>query len=432
METRLVPEAGFELVALPAQPRDRPRPAGARRRAGRARREHRCSRRARCAASAPTSCSRSAATRRCRPASPRVLLRRPFALVEANARPGRGEPRRRPLRAPHLRRVRGGGPRPSPGSAADAARPRHRPPAAARAGRRVPRRAAAPRTPAPPYRLFVFGGSQGARQINDAVLALLPQPRPGALRVGAPDRRDGPRARRRRLRGGRRHAPRSSPSSATWPARYALGRPRRLPRRRHDPRRARPRRPPGAARAAHPRRRRRAARERPRARARSARRACSTRRATPARRCARRSRRCSATRRGSPRWPRPRRALARPDAAERILAECRAAPGGRMTRGRGRPHDPLLRPRAPRALRRDRRRRHVRPRRDPPEPRLPRERLGPRTTARRSSGCAASASRCRSATTRAHLRGRRRRRRLLGDARREPGGAARPSAATSR
>jgi UDP-N-acetylglucosamine--N-acetylmuramyl-(pentapeptide) pyrophosphoryl-undecaprenol N-acetylglucosamine transferase len=31
------------------------------------------------------------------------------------------------------------------------------------------------RAAAPPYRIFVFGGSQGARQINDAVLAVLPR-----------------------------------------------------------------------------------------------------------------------------------------------------------------------------------------------------------------------------------------------------------------
>ena len=39
------------------------------------------------------------------------------------------------------------------------------------------------RIPAPPVRLLVFGGSQGARQINDALLAALPSLDPGAIEV---------------------------------------------------------------------------------------------------------------------------------------------------------------------------------------------------------------------------------------------------------
>jgi UDP-N-acetylglucosamine--N-acetylmuramyl-(pentapeptide) pyrophosphoryl-undecaprenol N-acetylglucosamine transferase len=39
------------------------------------------------------------------------------------------------------------------------------------------------RIPTPPVRLLVFGGSQGARQINDALLAALPSLDPGAIEV---------------------------------------------------------------------------------------------------------------------------------------------------------------------------------------------------------------------------------------------------------
>ncbi len=172
METRLVPEAGFDLVALPARPVIGRGPF------------------ARIGAMGALGASTVLAARALRrygadvvvsvggyaavPATLAALLVRcPFARVEATARPGAanravarfarrifvefeaagaaltgrpGDPRVRitglPLRRELLDAFRGAGP-------------------------------ARPATP--PYRIFVFGGSQGARQINDAVLANLPR-----------------------------------------------------------------------------------------------------------------------------------------------------------------------------------------------------------------------------------------------------------------
>lgn len=175
METRMVPDAGFELVALPAQPVIGRGPL------------------ARAGALAALAASTLLAVRALHrfgadvvlsvggyaavPASlAAVLLRRPLALVEANARPGAanralarfarrlfvefetagsrltGRPadaRVRvtglPLRRELLDAFRGAAPRPAGGL---------------------------------PHHVFVCGGSQGARQINDAIVAALPRLEP--------------------------------------------------------------------------------------------------------------------------------------------------------------------------------------------------------------------------------------------------------------
>jgi len=184
LESRLVPEAGFELVALPAR-QLMGRGLGARiaalpvllgacaaawRFMGR-RRTHRV-----------ISVGGYASV----PAVAAAALRRvPIALVEPNAVPGRANraaarfarqiftgfdeaaaalsPRAVttgiPLRRSLVETFRGGGPR---------------------------------RTPAPPFHLLVFGGSQGARQLNEALIAIAPRLDPGKVEVfhqsGAADR----------------------------------------------------------------------------------------------------------------------------------------------------------------------------------------------------------------------------------------------------
>ena len=171
METRLVPEAGFDLVALPAQPVIGRGPV------------------ARAGAIAALAASTLLAARALRrfgadvvisvggyaamPASlAAVLLRRPFALLEANARPGTAN---RSV-ARFARRIfvefEAAGAALT-GNAADA---RVRVTGLPLRRELVDRFRAAPppRAPEAPYHLFVFGGSQGARQINDAVLSLLP------------------------------------------------------------------------------------------------------------------------------------------------------------------------------------------------------------------------------------------------------------------
>jgi UDP-N-acetylglucosamine--N-acetylmuramyl-(pentapeptide) pyrophosphoryl-undecaprenol N-acetylglucosamine transferase len=102
-----------------------------------------------------------------------LLLRRPLAVLEANARPGAAN--RLVARRARLVFVEfEAAGRALTGRAADprvrvTGLPLRRELLAAFAG------APPPRTPAPPFRLFVFGGSQGARQINDALLAILPR-----------------------------------------------------------------------------------------------------------------------------------------------------------------------------------------------------------------------------------------------------------------
>ena len=172
LETRLVPEAGFELLALDARPL-----------VGRSARE-------RAAALAALGASTLRAARALRAFRPdfvlsvggyaavpvtlaALLLRYPLAVLEANARPGAANR----LVARRARRVfvefEAAG-RALTGRAADprvrvTGLPLRRELTAAFAG------AAPPRAPAPPFRVFAFGGSQGARQINDAVLAVLPR-----------------------------------------------------------------------------------------------------------------------------------------------------------------------------------------------------------------------------------------------------------------
>lgn len=184
LESRLVPEAGFELVTLPAR-QIMGRGLGAR------------------IAALPVLLGACAAAwrvlgrRRTQrvisvggyasvPAVAAAALRRvPIALVEPNAVPGRANraaarfatriftgfdnaaaalsPRAVttgiPLRRSLVETFRGGSPR---------------------------------RTPAPPFHLLVFGGSQGARQINEALIAIAPQLDPERVEIfhqsGAADR----------------------------------------------------------------------------------------------------------------------------------------------------------------------------------------------------------------------------------------------------
>jgi UDP-N-acetylglucosamine--N-acetylmuramyl-(pentapeptide) pyrophosphoryl-undecaprenol N-acetylglucosamine transferase len=175
LEARLVPQAGFELVALPSRQVMGRGVAG--RAAGalailaatfRARREL-----ARARAELVVSVGGYAAMPTVIAAATRHT---PLALVEPNAIPGRANR----LAARFCRRI-------FVGFEAAAAR------LASHGGRRstgrvrcvgIPLREALvaafeepsqARRPSPPYHLLVFGGSQGARQINDAVMAALPR-----------------------------------------------------------------------------------------------------------------------------------------------------------------------------------------------------------------------------------------------------------------
>jgi UDP-N-acetylglucosamine--N-acetylmuramyl-(pentapeptide) pyrophosphoryl-undecaprenol N-acetylglucosamine transferase len=172
LETRLVPEAGFELLALDARPL-----------VGRSARE-----RVAAVAALGAATLRAARTLRAFRADfvlsvggyaavpvtlAAILLRRPFAVIEANARPGAANR----LVARRARRVfvefEAAG-RALTGRAADprvsvTGLPLRRELVAAFTG------APAAGRPAPPFHVFVFGGSQGARQINDALLAILPR-----------------------------------------------------------------------------------------------------------------------------------------------------------------------------------------------------------------------------------------------------------------
>jgi len=179
LERRLVPEAGFELATLPggqvmgASPGTRARSLA--RLARGALRAFRLLGRFR--PEAVISVGGYAAV----PAVAAAAARRlPVALIEPNAVPGRANRAAGRL----ARRVYLGF------EDALASFPR----AAARGEARVvgvPLRramveglaAAAPREPVPPLRLLVFGGSQGARQINDAVLDALPRLEPASLEV---------------------------------------------------------------------------------------------------------------------------------------------------------------------------------------------------------------------------------------------------------
>jgi UDP-N-acetylglucosamine--N-acetylmuramyl-(pentapeptide) pyrophosphoryl-undecaprenol N-acetylglucosamine transferase len=175
METRLVPDAGFELVALPAQPVIGRGPL------------------ARAGALAALAASTLLAVRALRrfgadvvlsvggyaavPASlAAVLLRRPLALVEANARPGAAN---RAL-ARFAKRIFVEFEAAGRGLTGAAADPRVRVTGLPLRRELVEafRDAPPPRAAAPPHHVFVCGGSQGARQINDAVVGLLPRLEP--------------------------------------------------------------------------------------------------------------------------------------------------------------------------------------------------------------------------------------------------------------
>ena len=168
METRLVPEAGFELVALGSKPL-----------VGRSVRDQ-------LAALLALAASTLAAWRTLRRWRPDLVLsvggyaavpvtlaaalrRTPVALLEANARPGAANR----LAARFAKRVfvefDGSAERLGAGDrAVQSGLPLRRALVAALSE-------PGSRTPAPPFRIFVSGGSQGARQVNDAVLAALPQ-----------------------------------------------------------------------------------------------------------------------------------------------------------------------------------------------------------------------------------------------------------------
>lgn len=186
LEARLVPDAGFELVTLPARPW-----AG-------------LGARAKLAAGAAFATATASALRLLRrrgvdvvvsvggyaaapAAAAAIALRRPLAIVEPNAIPGRTNR----LMARFAQRVF---------TAFAAAEP-------AFAGRAPVETTGAPlrralldafaaqaprRAPAPPFRLLVVGGSQGARQLNEAMIEALPALGPGRLEVfhqtGAADR----------------------------------------------------------------------------------------------------------------------------------------------------------------------------------------------------------------------------------------------------
>ncbi|HEX2485126.1 MAG TPA: undecaprenyldiphospho-muramoylpentapeptide beta-N-acetylglucosaminyltransferase [Myxococcota bacterium] len=172
LERRLVPEAGFELLTLGARPLVGRSPGErvaalaalgtSTLRAARALREFRADLVLSVGGYAAVPVTLAA-----------VLLRRPLALLEANARPGAAN-RLVARRARVLFVEFEAAGRALTGRAADArvrvtGLPLRRELVAAFAG------APPPRAPTPPFRIFVFGGSQGARQINDAVLALLPR-----------------------------------------------------------------------------------------------------------------------------------------------------------------------------------------------------------------------------------------------------------------
>ena len=186
LERRLVPEAGFELLTLPARQLTGKGLAAPARRRPRA-----CSRRAprpgACSAAAASTLVLSVGGYASVPAVVAAAMRRlPIALVEPNAIPGRANRDGGAPRHPALRAVRGGR-RGARGQRRRRARAQRRDPAARAL---VAAFAAAPprRTPAAPWRLLVFGGSQGARQLNDAMLEAIPLARRDPARDLPPDR----------------------------------------------------------------------------------------------------------------------------------------------------------------------------------------------------------------------------------------------------
>ena len=186
LESRLVRPAGFELVTLPAKPY-----------AGRGP----IAKLAALFAFATATLSALGLLRRRRidvvlsvggyaaapAAAAAIALRRPLAIIEPNAVPGRTN---RGM-ARYARRVFTAFSAAEPAFAGRAAvettgAPLRRALVGAFAG------SGARRAPAPPFRLLIVGGSQGARQLNDAMIEALPDLDPTRLEVfhqtGAADR----------------------------------------------------------------------------------------------------------------------------------------------------------------------------------------------------------------------------------------------------
>jgi UDP-N-acetylglucosamine--N-acetylmuramyl-(pentapeptide) pyrophosphoryl-undecaprenol N-acetylglucosamine transferase len=188
LEAKLVPAAGFELVTLPVRPWAGRGPL-AKAGAGLAF--------ARATASAVGLLRRRGADvvvsvggyAAAPAAAAAIVLRRPLAIVEPNAIPGRtnlGMARfaKRVFTAFAAAEPAFAGRAPVETTGAPLRRALLDAFAAAAA---TPRR-----TPAPPFRLLVVGGSQGARQLNEAMIAALPDLDPARLEVfhqtGAADR----------------------------------------------------------------------------------------------------------------------------------------------------------------------------------------------------------------------------------------------------
>lgn len=189
LEAKLVPAAGFELVTLPVQPWAGRGPLA---KAGAGLAFARASAAAvgllrRRGSDVVVSVGGYAAAPA---AAAAIVLRRPLAIVEPNAIPGRtnlGMARfaKRVFTAFAAAEPAFAGRAPVETTGAPLRRALLDAFAAAAAA--TPRRA-----PAPPFRLLVVGGSQGARQLNEAMIAALPDLDPARLEVfhqtGAADR----------------------------------------------------------------------------------------------------------------------------------------------------------------------------------------------------------------------------------------------------
>jgi UDP-N-acetylglucosamine--N-acetylmuramyl-(pentapeptide) pyrophosphoryl-undecaprenol N-acetylglucosamine transferase len=180
LENRLVPEAGFELVTLPARQvmgqglaaRARALPAMLRA----------CASAWKTLRASRTDLVISVGGYASVPAvAAAALARVPLALVEPNAIPGRANR----LAARFAERIFVQFEQAIPGFGRAARADRIQAPgiplrtALVQAFRDAPPR----RQPAPPFRLLVFGGSQGARQINEALIDAAPALDPGTLEV---------------------------------------------------------------------------------------------------------------------------------------------------------------------------------------------------------------------------------------------------------
>jgi len=180
LEARLVPEAGFELVTLPAR-QLMGRSLGARLLAAPAMAAA-CAAAWRTLGRARADVVISVGGYASVPAVVAALARRtPLALVEPNAMPGRANR----AAARFAKRVFVGFDAAAEVFARSVGRERVRAPG-------IPLRSAlveafgrqgARRVPSPPYRLLVFGGSQGARQLNEAMIEATPSLDPQLLEI---------------------------------------------------------------------------------------------------------------------------------------------------------------------------------------------------------------------------------------------------------